>query len=68
MRYRLRTLHIALAVGPPILALAWLAARSMLRRFNQNGIEISVDFLLLLAALAAAGITCVVLQRCGRRA
>jgi hypothetical protein len=32
MRYRLRALLIVLALGPPVLAGAWLAAREIQRR------------------------------------
>src|SRR5262245_41081168 len=35
MRYRLRTLMIVLALGPPLLALAWFAPQKVLERYRQ---------------------------------
>jgi hypothetical protein len=68
MRYRLRTLLIVLAVAPPVLAGAWLAARSALRRFVQTGIEIPVHYLLALAVLVTGGIIFAVITLRYRRA
>ena len=35
MRYRLRTLLIVLALGPPILAVAWIAPQKAIERYRQ---------------------------------
>jgi hypothetical protein len=65
MRFRLRTLLIVLALGPPVLAVAWWSVRTgALRRFDLSADMLAQGFLgfaLVGCAVAAAAF---VMARC----
>ncbi|HEY2414773.1 MAG TPA: hypothetical protein VGI40_21185 [Pirellulaceae bacterium] len=45
MRYRLRTLLIVLALGPPVLAGAWIAPQKVVERYRQWQFDQLVDLI-----------------------
>ena len=54
LRYKLRTLLIVLALGPPVLWLAWLVAENVQRNMEHGDLSVGSAILMVILCIAAA--------------